>query len=192
MSNESLGMNPVDSAAKLAEKWRQLSPVERQHYRELGRNTHFPLDTSFSSRSQKKKLPKVPEKDNRLMKMLKHQLENRKLAKVEENESKNENEIENENIGGKNFIATVVPLNINMDNVKDAQERKNKVSLEKYRIIGKIDKVCFATTNTQIWGFKLEYLFDELELDEMQRQVAEVDYLFIYLPLFKSNSPKGQ
>ncbi|KAG8038057.1 hypothetical protein G9C98_006382 [Cotesia typhae] len=131
MSNGSPGMNPVDSAAKLAEKWRQLSPVERQHYRELGRNTYFPLDTSFSSRSQKKKLPKAPEKDNRLMKMLKQQLENRKLAKVEENESKNENEIENENIGGKNFIATVVPLNINMDYAKDAQERKNEGNIKK-------------------------------------------------------------
>ncbi|CAG5082020.1 Similar to PMS1: PMS1 protein homolog 1 (Homo sapiens) [Cotesia congregata] len=178
MSNKSPGMNPVDSAAKLAEKWRQLSPAERQHYRELGRNTHFPLDTSFSNRSQKKKLSKAPEKDNRLMKMLKQQLENRKLAKVEENESKNENEneIENENsTGEKNNIATVVPLNINMDDIKDAQEGKGKVSLEKYRIIGKLNEVCFATTNTQIWGFKLEYLFDDLELDEVQRQIAERD-----------------
>ncbi|XP_053596109.1 PMS1 protein homolog 1 isoform X2 [Microplitis demolitor] len=162
-------LNPVEMAAKLAEKWRLLSPGERQHYRELGRGHNFTLDTSIGNRSQKKR-SQVSEKEkednkSRLMKMLKQKLGQRPGKKRDE---------ENEESGSNKDLklATVLPFEISIDTVRDCNADRNRLSIENnYYIIGKVnDDIYLAKTNTQIWGFNLNKFFDDLNLNEDERQ----------------------
>ncbi|XP_057334660.1 PMS1 protein homolog 1-like [Microplitis mediator] len=168
-------LNPVEMAAKLAEKWRLLSPGERQHYRELGRGHNFTLDTSIGNRSQKRR-SQVSEKEkednkSRLMKMLKQKLGQRSGSGKKSGDEESEESGSNKDLK----LATVVPFEISIDTVRDCNGDGNRLGIENnYYIIGKLnDDIYLAKTNTRIWGFSLNKFFDDLNLNENERQASK-------------------
>ncbi|XP_063978187.1 PMS1 protein homolog 1-like [Diachasmimorpha longicaudata] len=143
-------LNLVELAKLLTEKWKGLTPGEREHYREVGMQE---AASRVKASQHQVKIPKAKDSEETKKRMLKL-LDNMKTKGSKEK---------------ANLVRTIVPWKADMQTLTKAFRGRRGACRQ--MVVGKVgDEVWIARTNMQLWSLDVERLFEGLKLREYERE----------------------